>query len=115
MNVYYNPDEYGYTLVGVLDEEDLSYEFNMLCVWMDDSGRLRWAQDSGCSCPSPFEDYVDPSGDPWPQLIERSRAEFETVLRDFRASPAEKQRLRVLARKPFGVTVLVTDAGATRL
>lgn len=57
-DVYYDPEKCGVTLVVMLDRPDLSYEFDMLGVWRDDAtGRLGWASDSGCSCPSPFEDY----------------------------------------------------------
>ncbi len=56
-NVYYEPEEFGLELFGALDEPDLSYEFNMVAVWRDlETNRLYFAGDSGCSCPSPFED-----------------------------------------------------------
>ena len=43
----------------ILAEHDWagSYEFGMLVVWRNkQSGELRAASDSGCSCPIPFED-----------------------------------------------------------
>lgn len=57
MSVYYEPERYGLT---VLHEHDppLSYEFHMLVLWVHKSGKLLMASDSGCSCPSPFEDYT---------------------------------------------------------
>jgi len=115
-SIYYDPAHFGYELVGMLDQDDLCYEFNMLGVWRRLSdGALFWAQDSGCSCPSPFEDYTDPSGSTWLSPLDKTRGEFEAVLRDFPVSPPDKQRLRLLAQKPFGATVLVTAAGATRV
>lgn len=57
-DVYYNPEKFNLEIVIVLDEEYLSYEFNMFVVWKDTNGGLYYATDSGCSCPSPFEDYT---------------------------------------------------------
>lgn len=55
-NVYYNPGEFGLTTVGEIDAGG-GYEFDTFAVWQDNgTGRLWYAEDSGCSCPSPFED-----------------------------------------------------------
>jgi hypothetical protein len=56
-NIYYSPEKFGLTVVGVGDEEDMSYEFDTFAVWTDENGRYYWASDSGCSCPAPFENY----------------------------------------------------------
>lgn len=56
-DVYSNPEKHGLSLVGMVDEIDLSYEFDMFGVWKDENGHLYYASDSGCSCPSPFETY----------------------------------------------------------
>lgn len=55
-DVYYNPDKFGLEVVGSADIAD-SYEFDMFLV-LTDGKQLFWARDSGCSCPSPFEDYT---------------------------------------------------------
>lgn len=34
----------------------MSYEFNTFVVWKHKSGKIYCACDSGCSCPTPFED-----------------------------------------------------------
>ena len=68
MNPYYRPQEMGLELIGTL-EEDLSYEFCIVAAWVgphtttskglrSTTHRIYWAQDSGCSCPSPFEGYA---------------------------------------------------------
>jgi hypothetical protein len=58
-NPYYNPTEMGLEIVCELSE-DLSYEFNQLVLWKEISTNvLYWAHDSGCSCPTPFEDYAN--------------------------------------------------------
>lgn len=54
-NIYSNPERYKLKIWGTLDEEDLSYEFDMVVIWEHEDGRLLYKQDSGCSCPSPFE------------------------------------------------------------
>jgi hypothetical protein len=56
-DIYYNPEDHGLRIVAELHEPDMCYEFNMLVVWMDKDGEAYYAQDSGCSCPSPFENY----------------------------------------------------------
>lgn len=57
-NPYYDPADCGLDLVDTLEMPDLSYAFDYFCLWRDkDTGRYYYASDSGCSCPSPFEDY----------------------------------------------------------
>lgn len=59
-DVYCNPEEFGLTTVGQIDWDDRDdYGFSMTVVWKDKDGKLYWAFDSGCSCPSPFEDFHD--------------------------------------------------------
>ena len=58
MTIYYYPDDYGLELIGTAEEENLEYEFSMFAVWRDKTtGLLFYADSSGCSCPSPFEEY----------------------------------------------------------
>jgi len=60
-NVYYNPAACGLELLATA-EEDEAYQFNYVCLWRDlGSGRFFMAQDSGCSCPIPFEDVTSVS------------------------------------------------------
>lgn len=55
---YYNPEHFGLELVGSIEWVGESYEFNMTAVWKESRGKYYIADDSGCSCPSPFEDYT---------------------------------------------------------
>lgn len=55
MNIYYDPQKFGLTVVGEVDFAG-SYSFDTVAVWKDAQGRLVWTHDSGCSCPVPFED-----------------------------------------------------------
>lgn len=54
-DVYYNPEKFGLTIVETFDFSDGYYQFDYLAVWKDEAGNLFYAEDSGCSCPSPFE------------------------------------------------------------
>jgi hypothetical protein len=57
-NVYDSPANYGLTIVGDVEWEYGSYEFDMTVVFRDTSGNLYIGDDAGCSCPSPFEDHT---------------------------------------------------------
>lgn len=54
MTPYHDPEKFGLTLVGSIDYRD-AYEFDIVAVFRDQQGRLGYLQDSGCSCPMPFE------------------------------------------------------------
>lgn len=56
-NVFYDPEKFGLTVVGQLNDPNASYSFDDLVVWSASDGRLFYAMDSGCSCPTPFEQY----------------------------------------------------------
>ena len=53
MNIYYNPEKFKLTVVGEIDVGE-SYEFDTFVVWKKKDGGLICAEDSGCSCPTPF-------------------------------------------------------------
>jgi len=55
-NPYYSTDELSLKLISF--EQDLGYEFDILCFWATADGKIYTAHDSGCSCPTPFEDYM---------------------------------------------------------
>lgn len=55
-NPYYSPEKCGLKVIDSI-EGGLSYEFDMVVVWQDlKSKKYYWGSDSGCSCPTPFED-----------------------------------------------------------
>lgn len=56
MSIYYDPEKYGLKVIDSWDFSDGSYVFDLRVVWRDKNGDLLTARDSGCSCPSPFED-----------------------------------------------------------
>ena len=57
-DVYYNAESFGLTRVDEIDLSDGFYQFDIVCVWKDAGAKHYWAEDSGCSCPLPFEDYT---------------------------------------------------------
>ncbi len=83
MNPYYNPADFNLELIS-FDRPDMSYEFDTICFWKTTGGSVYSAQDSGCSCPTPFEDYdVSSLGELLPQLaycerVEHALAEFDS-------------------------------------
>jgi hypothetical protein len=60
MSLYYSPID-GLEIFGTVEDEEMCCEFDMFVIWQDKTGQLYYASDSGCSCPSPFEDYNDVS------------------------------------------------------
>lgn len=58
MNLYYDDNALGLKKVGELDIREPDYSFDIFAVWRDPAtGVFYSASDSGCSCPSPFEDF----------------------------------------------------------
>lgn len=56
-NIYSDPQKFGLAIVGEVEFSSGSYEFDTSVVWRDvETGALYYADDSGCSCPSPFQD-----------------------------------------------------------
>lgn len=58
-DIYCSPEEFGVETIGQLDLTDESYMFDILLVQRSKfTGMFYINRDSGCSCPSPFEDYT---------------------------------------------------------
>lgn len=56
-NPYSTPEAYGLATVGEVEWGDGCYSFDLTVVWRDTTtGALYYADDSGCSCPTPFQD-----------------------------------------------------------
>lgn len=55
-NIYYQPEAFGLTILDSIEYSGGSYEFDTRVVWQNKLGQLFTARDSGCSCPTPFED-----------------------------------------------------------
>lgn len=77
-NPYYYPEKMNLEIVGTIDVAD-SYEFDIFAVWQStETGKLYYATDAGCSCPSPFED-ID-SLDDLTEITELNLMEFNEQL-----------------------------------
>jgi hypothetical protein len=66
-DLYGQPEAFGLELVGSIDLDNESYQFNILAVLHEPTtDKFYIIQDSGCSCPSPFEDHTsrDALGEP---------------------------------------------------
>lgn len=59
-NPIYNADKFGFEIVANWDAYDPDYDFDIILILKKD-GKLWLASDSGCSCPTPFEDHTFPS------------------------------------------------------
>jgi hypothetical protein len=94
-DLYYDPEKFGLEKVAELAEDGLSCEFHLLVVWREKStGDLLWGEDSGCSCPSPFERQgVDD--------LSRSREDLRKALDAFPAGPLEKRAFRETVGLPL--------------
>lgn len=59
MNLYYDDNALGLEKVGEFDVREPDYSFDIFGVWRDPlTGDFYTATDSGCSCPTPFEDIT---------------------------------------------------------
>lgn len=58
-NIYYNPEAFGLEVVGDFEWSEPDWSFDMLVVWKESRGKYWIGEDSGCSCPSPFENITD--------------------------------------------------------
>ena len=78
MNPYYDAEKLDLEMYA-LDEPDMSYEYNTLDFWTTKDGRVFVAQDSGCSCPTPFEDYEGDSQEAVLLKLERAGSAEQAV------------------------------------
>lgn len=96
MNIYYDPKEAKLEILGQLDESDLYYEYNTFVVWRDTvSNKLFYAHDSGCSCPTPFEEYHfrNESDHNLDEVCKSNLHNFENSVKEFPATVDEKTEL----------------------
>jgi hypothetical protein len=62
VSLLYSPEYYGVEIVANFDAYEANYSFDILVVVRDlETGKLYAAADSGCSCPTPFEDHTYPT------------------------------------------------------
>lgn len=105
-NVYYNPEDHELELVSALNQPDMDYSYNTLIVLKHKpTNRLFYAQDSGCSCPTPFDDYrfsADESGvinTNLNEITEASKNSFQNAVDEFPVSMEERQECLTTVRR----------------
>ncbi len=55
MSIYYSPEEVGFEIFDEI-ETGGSWEFTTTAIFRNkETGKLYYSQDSGCSCPTPFD------------------------------------------------------------
>lgn len=90
-NPYYDTEELGFKMISF--DEDFSYEYNTLIFLANGKGQIFTAQDSGCSCPKPFEEYEGETQTDVEQLMERvgsvdqAKRIFNTWNKDYNNKP----------------------------
>lgn len=58
-DVYYQPDNFGLEMIGIINWDDEPYQFDITAVWYHPETELFYiGSDSGCSCPGWFEDFT---------------------------------------------------------
>jgi hypothetical protein len=89
-NIYYNAEGCGFQVVA--DEDTAgSYEFDQVLVVRATDGTLWAAHDSGCSCPTPFEDVRWPTD--WTAV---TRVEdLDSVFEDWSCDDNDKSKVRI--------------------
>lgn len=55
MGMYYGDMPEGVTFIGDIEWDNEAYQFDMTGIWKTKRGEYWIGDDSGCSCPSPFE------------------------------------------------------------
>lgn len=90
-NIYYNPEKLRLEIFDQLNESGLCYEYNtLLIVLHKKSGRLFYETDSGCSCPTPFDNYnfeCDENGNITTNLIEITQGSLDHFIQDVENFP----------------------------
>lgn len=79
-NPYYNPEKHGLVKVTEHELAEASYSFDILAVWKGAAGYYL-ATDSGCSCPTPFEDYEGVADMTGPLTVEQAIEESSNLKR----------------------------------
>jgi len=84
-NPYYNPPK-GWDMVQ-FDQEDLCYEYDTLVFWKTPNG-VFYAEDSGCSCPTPFEDYAAKTPEEIEAKLQRvgSKLQVDSIFQSWNAT-----------------------------
>lgn len=78
-NIADNASAFGLTFLGSFDLEDEPWQFYILGIWKGPEGYYL-STDSGCSCPSPWENHTSLEDLTGPLTAEQAREEAESLL-----------------------------------
>lgn len=81
-DIYYNPEKFGLEKVGEFDWSEPDYSFDICVVWKAKRGQYWIGNDSGCSCPSPFEDVKDINELDGPYTKDGLRKRLDSMIED---------------------------------
>lgn len=83
-DLYNQPEKFGIKPIGEFEWSEPDYSFDFTVVWqsLEDPTLFYWAQDSGCSCPSPFEGFTSLEGDADYQVNKGTKHEAIKMLLD---------------------------------
>lgn len=93
-NVYYSPASHGLVLLRTIDLAEPDYSFYLLAIFQSATNPENYylATDSGCSCPSPFEDYLDVESLTGPLTYAQAVEEAESLWEDAGSYQPEQKR-----------------------
>lgn len=77
-NFYYSPEKSHLEVIKSFDTGG-GYEFDMFVIWKHKDNRLFYAEDSGCSCPTPFQVFNS-----FEDLNEINKQSFSSFEADFK-------------------------------
>lgn len=100
-NIYDNPEVAGLEKLVELNEPGLHYAYNIFIVVRHiESRRLFFVEDTGCSCPSPFENYYfnSPSEHNIREVEAHNFYAFESDVNNFPVEMAQRQAAISLVR-----------------
>lgn len=67
------------TEVGEADLSEPNYSFDLIGAWKDPDGGIYLSTDSGCSCPTPWEDHRQIEDFTGPLTVEQAVEEAESL------------------------------------
>jgi len=79
-NPSYRPESWGLKIIGEIELSEPNYSFDTLIIWKRQDGKVFYGQDSGCSCPSPFENFHSFSD--MTELTKESLSTLRDILRE---------------------------------
>lgn len=94
-NYYYSPEKSGLELLS-FEDDNLSYEFDILAFWATQDGVVYSASDTGCSCPTPFEDYTSLESLERVGSIEQAESIFRDWNRELGRNKVDPSEIRKL-------------------